>query len=196
MRMVVLDARGLIGTKVVTAIRERRHETSRHPPCCFPEEQPMLGSMFPPVDESPSTPFSGSRVPRASAETADQKAKANAAMDFTLDASLENVQAINAAAAVLAEWYASHSVVRRLWAIEMVEAIRVVVMLEPTVDGDDTQPTWLAHSRSWVQELRSRMHRMVHLEMINEPLQIESSFDRSSALVTEVSWRDRSISAH
>ena len=112
-----------------------------------------------------------------------------------LDAPLDGVQATTAAAAVLAKWYASHSVVRRLWAIEEIEVIRVVVTLEPTHDGDDVQPAWLANSRTWAQELQLRMHRTVRLEMINEPSHIESSFDRDSALITEMSWRDPGIAA-
>ena len=63
----------------------------------------------------------------------------------------------------LSKWYASHSIVRRLWAMESGEAIRVVVTLEPTLDGDDTQPAWLANSWTWAQELRLRLQRIVHL---------------------------------
>jgi hypothetical protein len=95
------------------------------------------------------------------------------------------------AATALVKWYASHSVVRRLWAIESGEAIRVVVTLEPTLDGDDTQPAWLANSWTWAQELRLRLHRIVHLELINEPsVRVEASCDREGALITEISWRD------
>jgi hypothetical protein len=95
------------------------------------------------------------------------------------------------AAAALVKWYASHSIVRRLWAIESGEAIRVVVTLEPTLDGDDTQPAWLANSWSWAQDLRLRLQRMVHLELINEPsLRTEASCDGDGALITEISWRD------
>ena len=117
-------------------------------------------------------------------------------MNLRLDAPLDVVQAITAPAAVLAKWYASHSVVRRLWAIEEIEVIRIVVTLEPTHDGDDVQPAWLANSWTWAQELQLRMHRIVRLEMIDEPSHIESSFDRDdSALITETSWRDPSIAA-
>ena len=100
-----------------------------------------------------------------------------------------------AAAAVLVKWYASHSVVRHLWAIEEIKVTRIVVTLEPTLDGDDAQPAWLANSWTWAQELQLRLHRIVHLEMISEPSDIESSFDRESALITELSWRDPSIAA-
>jgi len=100
---------------------------------------------------------------------------------------------VSAAAAVLVKWYAAHSIVRRLWAIEGSGAIRVVVALEPTPDGDDTQPAWLANSWTWAQELRHRLQRHVHLELINEPsARVAASCDSASALITEISWRDPS----
>ena len=91
----------------------------------------------------------------------------------------------------LSKWYASHSIVRRLWAMESGEAIRVVVTLEPTLDGDDTQPAWLANSWTWAQELRLRLQRIVHLELINEPsVRVAATCDGDDALITEISWRD------
>lgn len=149
----------------------------------------MFESMFQPVDKAPVEPYSGSRTPRVT----EQEAMVGVALDFTLDTSLDNVQATNEAAAVLTEWYASHSVVRRLWAIEADEALRVILTLEPTADGDDTQPTWLANSWNWTRELRFRMQRMVHLELIADPSQFESPPDRSGALITEVFWRDPTV---
>jgi hypothetical protein len=101
-----------------------------------------------------------------------------------------------ATAAVLAKWYGSHSTIRRLWAIEEIEMIRVVVTLEPTPDGDDTQPAWLANSRTWAQELRLHLRRTVHLQLIHEPSShTESSCDLHSGLITEISWRDPSLAA-
>lgn len=149
----------------------------------------MFESMFQPVDKSPVEPYSGSRTLRVT----EQETKVGAALDFSVDASHDNVQAINEAAAVLAEWYASHSVVRRLWAIEADEALRVILTLEPTTDGDDTQPTWLANSWVWTRELRLRIRRMVHLELIADPSQFESSPERSGPLITEVCWRDPTV---
>lgn len=54
---------------------------------------------------------------------------------------------LEVAAAELVHWYTSHSLIRRLWAIEEVEALRVVVTLEPTPDGDNVEPAWLANSQ-------------------------------------------------
>lgn len=100
------------------------------------------------------------------------------------------------AVAWLGKWYASHSIVRRLWAIEAPEAIRIVLTLEPTLDGDDTQPAWFANSWTWAQELRLRLQRQVHLELLNEPsARLAASCNSSSALITEISWRDPSSGA-
>lgn len=110
-------------------------------------------------------------------------------MNRSLDAPFHCGQGNTAEAAVLATWYASHAVVRRLWAIEEIDAIRIIVKLEPTSDGGDTLPAWLANNWAWAQELRSRMHRTVHLEMIGAS-PIESVFDRDRTLITEISWRE------
>lgn len=96
---------------------------------------------------------------------------------------------MNLDVAVLAEWYASHSVVRRLWAIEEPAVIRIIVTLEPTLDSDDTEPAWLANSWRWAHELEFRAHRSVRLEMINDPSHIASVCDLN-ALIAAISWRD------
>ena len=117
-------------------------------------------------------------------------------MNTRADALPDHGQTIPVATAELVQWYASHCIVRRLWAIEAGEAVRIVVTLEPTPDGDDTQPAWLANSWTWVQELRLRLQRRVHLELMNEPsARVEASCDRASALITEISWRDPSSAA-
>lgn len=110
-------------------------------------------------------------------------------MSLRLDAALDRGQGNTPEAAALTTWYASHAIVRRLWAIDEIDAIRIIVKLEPTSDGADTLPAWLAHSGAWAQELRSRMHRTVHLEMLGASI-IESVFDRGRTLITEISWRE------
>lgn len=112
-------------------------------------------------------------------------------MNLGIDASLDGPQATTAD--VLATWYASHSLVRRLWAIEDIEVIRILLALEPTVDGGDTQPAWLANSSSWAQELQLRTHKIVRLELFEEPSHIESIVDRGGVLITELAWRDPTI---
>lgn len=48
--------------------------------------------------------------------------------------------------AALAAWY--HPAVRHLWAIKNAQGLRVIVRLEPTLDGDDTLPGWIANNRA------------------------------------------------
>jgi hypothetical protein len=91
---------------------------------------------------------------------------------------------------VLVKWYADHSAVRRLRAIEEPQRIRVVVSLAPTNDGDDTYPIWLANSREWADELQSHMHGPVHLERMDEVLFAELVIDRNGVLVADLTWRD------
>jgi hypothetical protein len=104
-----------------------------------------------------------------------------------------HIVSLELAAAELVDWYTSHSLIRRLWAIEELEALRIVITLEPTPDGDDMEPAWLANSRTWAQELERRMHRTVRLELISDAAHIELILDGERTLVTAISWRDSSI---
>lgn len=113
-------------------------------------------------------------------------------MNLSSDGSSDGEPATSAAAAELARWYTSHAVVRRLWAIEEIEAIRIVLALEPTVDGADAQPAWLASSSTWAQELQLRMHKIVRLELLDEPTHIKLPLERDCVLIAEVAWRDPS----
>jgi hypothetical protein len=149
-------------------------------------EQPMFESTIQPVDKLLVAPNS----PTRNFHVSEREGELGAALDFTLDVPLKSVQEVNGAGAVLAAWYASHPVVRRLWAIDGSEALRVVLTLEPTVDGDDTQPTWLANSWSWARELRVQFPRDVHLELIADPSNFDPSPDGKTALITEIYWRD------
>lgn len=96
------------------------------------------------------------------------------------------------AADLLVKWYASNPVVRRLWAIDEDDALRVVVMLEPTFDGDDTGPTWFANCRAWTRELEARMDRAVRMELVNDASCSEPCLG-GDALITAISWRDASM---
>jgi hypothetical protein len=92
--------------------------------------------------------------------------------------------------AALSHWYRAHSIVRRVWVIEESDALRVVVNLEPTLDGDDPQPLWLANTAAWSEELQSRMRRAVRLELLGTLAPPEPMSDRSDSIVAEISWRD------
>ena len=92
--------------------------------------------------------------------------------------------------AALGKWYDAHAAVRRLWASEQSGAVRVVVALEPTSDGDDALPAWLANSREWTGDLRSLTNRDVELQAIFLTAAEESPFDADAVLIAEFSWRD------
>jgi hypothetical protein len=95
--------------------------------------------------------------------------------------------------AVLAEWYAAHSAVRRLWAIKESQQMRVVIRLEPTNDGDDIYPAWLAKGHEWARELQLLMAAPVQLEVVDEPLLAEFAAGIDGVLVAELFWRDPSM---
>ena len=99
----------------------------------------------------------------------------------------------SAAVEVLAKWYAAHSAVRRLWAINESQRLRVIVMLEPTRDGDDIYPVWLAKSEEWARELQLRMDWSIQLEVADTPSLPESPAGVDGVVVAEVFWRDSSM---
>jgi hypothetical protein len=92
----------------------------------------------------------------------------------------------------LAEWYAAHSNVRRMWAIRDTRGLRVLVSLAPTLDGDDTYPAWIANGRAWVNELQLCTDDSVRLEQIDEPVVDGIAIGAEGVIVAALSWRDPS----
>jgi hypothetical protein len=99
---------------------------------------------------------------------------------------------LTAAFVVLAKWYAAHPAVRRLWAIKEAQRMRVIVTPEPTHDGDDIYPAWLAKGDEWANELQLRMGGPVQLEVVDEPFLAEFAAGVGGVLVAELFWRDPS----
>ncbi|RPH55000.1 MAG: hypothetical protein EHM84_00420 [Lysobacterales bacterium] len=93
---------------------------------------------------------------------------------------------------VLAKWYAVHPAVRRLWAISDSQRMRVIVTLEPTHDGDDIYPAWLANGHEWTHELQLLMGWPVQMEVTDEPSLVEFAAGADGVLVAELFWRDSS----
>jgi hypothetical protein len=91
---------------------------------------------------------------------------------------------------VLGKWYDQHPAVRRLWALEHAGAIHVVITLEPTSDGDDAMPAWLAHSRKWAGDLRSLTNREVQLRPLYSAAPEDVPVSGDDTIVAEFSWRD------
>jgi hypothetical protein len=92
--------------------------------------------------------------------------------------------------AMLARWYAAHASIRRLWAIEDQDALMVFVTLEPTSDGADAFPVWLANSHDWADDLKARTHREVELKLIASDMFEEFRINPRSDMIAELSWRD------
>ena len=98
---------------------------------------------------------------------------------------------VNSIPALLAHWYATQSSIRRLWAIDERDSrISVFVMLEPTFDGDDALPIWLAKSAEWANELRVLTHCEVRLKLIASGAFEQSHIDTSAPRIAELNWRD------
>lgn len=93
-------------------------------------------------------------------------------------------------AAALSKWYDAHPAVRRLWALEHSGAIHVVIALEPTSDGDDAMPAWLAHSRKWATDLRLLTSREVQLQTIYATAPEDNPVHAEAEIVAEFGWRD------
>ncbi|NLG75933.1 MAG: hypothetical protein GX535_06825 [Xanthomonadaceae bacterium] len=94
----------------------------------------------------------------------------------------------------LSQWYRAQSSVRRLRAIADRDALIVLVTIEPTVDGDDMLPVWLARQHDWRNELSSLASRDVRLELAVSGVFQQSGVDAGAVVITDLSWRDPSIS--
>ena len=94
---------------------------------------------------------------------------------------------------IFAAWYDAHPVVRRLWAVQEPQALRVILSLEPTMDNGDIAPVWLAHSSAWEREMRCFTGAAVRLEFVDEPLMNEIEIDASGEIIAAFSWRDPTL---
>jgi hypothetical protein len=111
-------------------------------------------------------------------------------MKLSLDPTLTVPCHVTAQAEALAEWYDAHPAVRRLWAIKDQQGLSVILTLEPTMDGNDTYPAWLACSRAWMHEIQSVSGSAVQLELLDEPQVDEFEVDLEGEIVAAINWRD------
>lgn len=103
----------------------------------------------------------------------------------------------------LKEWYDAHPRVLRLWAIESTtagsqpaqRALRVVITLGPSADGDETSPAWMAHGPRWALDLQQRLDRQVHLECMDGLFADSIEIDGEGRLVAALYWRDATVAA-
>ncbi|MDM0074771.1 hypothetical protein QTH90_10285 [Variovorax sp. J2P1-59] len=116
-------------------------------------------------------------------------------MKITLDSSIDAHHPHAWASTTLKTWYDGNPAIRRLWAIRPdgatdVPELRVIVMLEPSPDGDETSPIWMAHGATWASELREQLAGAVQLERIDGPLPDEFEIEGDGVLLSALYWRD------
>jgi hypothetical protein len=114
-------------------------------------------------------------------------------MKLSLDPLVIAPRNITAESLALAAWYDSQPLVRRLWGIKDAARLRVIIAVEPTNDGDDIYPVWLANSETWADELHWYTGSSVHLELIDESPFDGIEFDAESVVVADLFWRDATL---
>jgi hypothetical protein len=115
-------------------------------------------------------------------------------MNLVLDPSRDDGPTLAGAFVVLANWYAAHPAIRRLWAISESQQIRVILKLQPTGDGDDIYPAWLANGREWAHQLQLGLGGPVQLDVVDGSFLAQFAEDVDGVLVADLSWRDASMS--
>ncbi len=90
----------------------------------------------------------------------------------------------------LAAWYDTHASVRRLWAIENGHFLTVCVSLEPTSDGDDSVPIWLAMNHEWHSDLQTIIPREIQLRFVTSDVLPSSYVTDDAVIVAEIDWRE------
>jgi hypothetical protein len=88
--------------------------------------------------------------------------------------------------ASLGKWYDDNQVVRRAWATQDAQRVRVYVLIEPTPDGNDPLPLWLANCRTWRNELQSSIRQPIHLQSTSDVPEIGGD----EVVIADFSWRD------
>jgi hypothetical protein len=116
-------------------------------------------------------------------------------MKISLDPSADTRHAHADASTMLKTWYDGNPAIRRLWAIQPdgqpdESALRVIVMLEPSPDGNETSPSWMAHGAAWERQLCEQLASEVELERIDGPLPDEFEIDGDGVLLSALYWRD------
>jgi hypothetical protein len=102
-------------------------------------------------------------------------------------------QDVTAESLALSQWYDSQPAVRRLWGIRGAQELRVIVVIEPTLDNDDIYPVWLANTGTWSRELHSRVGCDVQLELFLETPFDAVEIDAGSVVIADLFWRDATL---
>jgi predicted nucleotidyltransferase len=75
----------------------------------------------------------------------------------------------------IAAWAGTHDKVRRVWVVgsrargtaRPESDLDIAVELEPTPDGDETLPEWVANAEAWRDELQQRVEPKVDLQWVD-----------------------------
>lgn len=113
----------------------------------------------------------------------------NRVMNAVVDAALRTEGEVAELTAMLAQWYADHAAIRRLWAIEGTTALEVLVALEPNFDANDMLPVWRANRRFWTRELCLLAGREVQLRLVVLDDFGEFYVNPDAVTIAELSWR-------
>jgi len=88
---------------------------------------------------------------------------------------------------LLTAWYARRPEVRRLWAVLEREELVVLLALEPTVDGNDSSPVWLARFPDWRDDLVRLARAEVRLSLVDGTYPLRRR--PGSILLIQLDWR-------
>ena len=90
----------------------------------------------------------------------------------------------------LTKWYDAHASVRRLWAVDEGSRLTVYVSLEPSSDGDDALPVWLAMKHEWSIDLASMLPGEIELRFTAADVLTPSVLSANAGFVADVNWRE------
>ncbi len=111
-------------------------------------------------------------------------------MSLAVNRSILEDQNVTAISSCLAKWYDAHASVRRLWAVHEGSLLAVYVSLEPTSDGDDALPVWLAMKHEWTRDLTSIIPRGVQLRFVTADVLSPSYVSGNAVIIADVNWRE------
>ncbi|HEY5547544.1 MAG TPA: hypothetical protein VIK50_15930 [Gemmatimonadaceae bacterium] len=100
---------------------------------------------------------------------------------------------VTAESLALAGWYDSQPAIRRLWGIREAERLRVIIAIEPTLDGDDVYPAWFANIDVRASELRRSTGSQVQLELIQESRCGGIEIEDDGVIIADLFWRDATV---
>ena len=90
----------------------------------------------------------------------------------------------------LDRWYSEQPAIRRLLAVDSRLSLTILVTLEPTPDGSDSFPTWLAMQGKWKADLQTLANRDTHLSLVALDVYENASAGSDGDVIADICWRD------